>query len=82
MSEPTLLTQAEVNELPDGTGVVITWSGGNGPWPYVIAVDTRGQRYAALNADPEDRMRFYNLITFVGAERFHTHVWLAGSSDE
>jgi hypothetical protein len=29
-----LLSQQQVNELPDGTRVVITWTGGNGPHIY------------------------------------------------
>jgi hypothetical protein len=31
-----LLTQKEVNELPDGTRVLVRWSDGNGPWEYGI----------------------------------------------
>lgn len=40
------LTQAEVNHLPQGTRVRITWSGGNGPHEYVIR-DFDGNPYAA-----------------------------------
>ena len=31
-----LLSQAEVNALPEGTDVLIKWHGGNGPHPYEI----------------------------------------------
>jgi hypothetical protein len=34
-----LLTTSEVSELVEGTPVTITWSGGNGPHDYVIAVE-------------------------------------------
>lgn len=30
------LTQEEVNNLPDGTKVLVTWTGGNGPYLYTI----------------------------------------------
>jgi hypothetical protein len=72
-----LLTTSEVSELVEGTPVTITWSGGNGPHDYVIAVDERGRRHAAPNNDPDDPMRWYNPITFVGLESFHTHVRMA-----
>ena len=38
-SHPTnlpLLSQAEVDALPTGTRVIITWSGGNGPHIYTV----------------------------------------------
>lgn len=34
MSE--FLTEEQVAELPEGTRVVITWSGGNGPHTYEV----------------------------------------------
>lgn len=36
-----LLTQAEVNELDDGTEVMVKWNGGNGPHRYTISTDDR-----------------------------------------
>ena len=36
MSKPPL-TQPEIDALPDGTGVIVTWSGGNGPHRYTIS---------------------------------------------
>lgn len=73
------LTAAEVATLPEGTPVVVIWSGGNGPHRYTITVDELGKRYAWVTERPgSDRLRFYNPLTFVGQERFHTRVWLAG----
>lgn len=71
------LTADEVAELPDGEPIVVTWTGGNGPHPYVVAVDRYGDRYAALNTNLDDRLRWYNRLSFVGQERFHTRVWRA-----
>ena len=76
MDEP--LPADDVECLPEGARVRVIWSGGNGPHDYVIAVDERGQRYAAMNDDPDDRLRWYNPLTFVGVERYHTRVWRVG----
>jgi hypothetical protein len=76
-SEP--LSVEDVEHLPEGARVVVIWSGGNGPHEYVIVVGLYGQRYAVglrFAYDPNDRMRWYNPLTFVGVERFHTRVWL------
>ena len=43
LGEP--LTAEQIRELPDGTEVVITWCGGNGPHPYRILVDYEGHRH-------------------------------------
>jgi hypothetical protein len=76
-SEP--LSAEDVERLPEGARVVVIWSGGNGPHEYVIAVDRYGRRYAGspprFAVDPNDRMRWYNPLTFVGVERYHTRVW-------
>lgn len=73
------LRAEDVEALPDGTPVMVTWSGGNGPHRYVIAVDKWGRRYAASNTDPDDRMRWYNPLTYVGTARWNTRVWLGGA---
>jgi hypothetical protein len=74
MTQPPL-TAEEVAALAEGTPVVVTWSGGNGPHRYVITVDPRGARYAwPPNRKPH--LRWYNPLHFVGQERFHTRVWL------
>lgn len=72
MSE--FLTEKQVAELPEGTKVVITWSGGNGPHTYWVH-QCRGETFAWNGKD--ERLKHYNPITFVGAERFHTRVSLA-----
>lgn len=47
------LTCQQIRELPDGAEVVITWSGGNGPWPYRVLVDRDDvRRVESLYADP------------------------------
>jgi len=43
---PNPLLQAEVDVLPEGTEVEVTWSGGNGPHRYTIVI-INGQRHAA-----------------------------------
>lgn len=56
MMHGKLLTQDEVDGLPEGTPVLITWSGGNGPHRYTIK---RFYNYAiAKEAD--------SLIDFIG----------------
>ena len=79
MADYSLLTQDEVDRLKDGTPVTITWSGGNGPHEYVVAVwpgrEEPGNRYAAPADDPNGKMRYYpGPISFVGSARFHTKV--------
>ena len=34
---PPYLTQEQVDALPHGTEIVVTWSGGNGPAEYTVA---------------------------------------------
>jgi len=68
------LTEDEVAELPEGAPITVTWSGGNGPHDYVIAVDCHGTRYAWAPGSGR-QLRFYNPLTFVGQERYHTRVW-------
>ena len=43
------LTQAEVEALPVGTRVRITWSGGNGPHWYQIGQDRFGNKTIDTN---------------------------------
>jgi hypothetical protein len=38
------LTPEQTAALPDRAQIVVTWFGGNGPHPYVVLVDTEGQR--------------------------------------
>lgn len=73
------LTIDEVQELPDGTPIIVVWSGGNGPWPYTLRRDTTGP-VAGLDTD---RAGYYDHIgrglgpsDFIGQERYHTQVRL------
>jgi len=70
------LTANEVAQLPDGTPIVVKWSGGNGPHEYVIAVDRFGRRFAAVvpALDPTGRLRWYNPLERVGVWPL-TQVW-------
>jgi hypothetical protein len=38
------LAAEQVAELYDGAEIVVTWFGGNGPWPYRVLVDSAGVR--------------------------------------
>ena len=68
-----LLTYDEVCDLPEGTPITITWSGGNGPHNYVLGM-VNGSPYAQNPDKPQ--FDEYNPIRFVGNERCHTHVSL------
>jgi hypothetical protein len=66
LGEP--LTVDQISQLADGTEVVVTWSGGNGPWPYLITVDEHGRRYtdaanttSLLIPDPEQRVPLHRV---------------------
>jgi len=51
LGEP--LTDEQIGELPDGAEIVITWCGGNGPWPERVLVDSSGRRLAeGVYCDP------------------------------
>lgn len=67
-----LLTQEQVNNLPDGAMVIIKWSGGNGPYLY-----TRTTRYGSPYC-PETQ----HGIDFVGKEKYHTQVFLPTKDTE
>lgn len=67
------LTPIELAGLPDGAEVVIIWSGGNGP--HRARVHTNGTYSVPLQEAMNGPFRYYNPITFVGSERFHTRVW-------
>ena len=67
-------TQEEVNNLPDGTKVMITWSGGNGPWEYII----RQTEHGVYVEDTVTKKINYGsgIVNFVGNGKIHTKVWL------
>lgn len=66
-----LLTQAEVDKLPDDTPVFVTWSGGNGPHKYTTwrYNDTT---YAKLDG------RVIGPLMLVGKEKYHDRVYIKG----
>lgn len=74
MNPARSLDAAAVAELPEGTPVTVLWSGGNGPWNYIITVSKWGHRYA-WSEERDERMRFYNPLEYVG-EYPLTQVWL------
>lgn len=55
-----LLTQDELEQLPDGTEIVVTWSGGNGPHRYKLTNNERNGptiygKYGNWIGDPHAR---------------------------
>ena len=76
-----LLTQAQVDRLPDGAEVEIVWSGGNGPHRYVIHRDERFDGPLAWTGRDGEHPLMGG-ITFVGSERYHTQVRLISLSSE
>lgn len=80
------LTQEEVDALPDGTKVLITWSGGNGPHEYEV-VQKNGLAYAKWVSSfmsPILDIRVLDIrvsrIRFVGPKQPFTEVRLVDSS--
>lgn len=67
------VTPAQLAALPDGTTVEVTWSGGNGPHRYVLE-QRCGVTYAQPPENPHGPLRWYNPLTFVGTEAYHTRV--------
>lgn len=80
MTEP--LSPEQVQDLPEGQPITVIWSGGNGPCHYLIAVDRKGRRYASMESDfANERLRYYNPLTFVGVEKPRTRVWLRAEEE-
>jgi hypothetical protein len=65
-----LLTQEEVDALPDGAEVIITWSGGNGPWIYKIG-SIHGEKYTLDSVTGE----LNSPLTCIGKTKWSTKVW-------
>ena len=79
------LTVDEIRALPDGSEVVITWCGGNGPNPYRILVDQWGGRrvdtcYADLILKYADQEIPFHRVTLGWDDE--TRVWAEGKLPE
>lgn len=72
------LTQEEVDALPEGAEVIITWSGGNGPHKYIIGKYC-GESYTTFFASDEKR-HLGNRIDFVGGRKPFTMVSLPNTA--
>lgn len=78
--EEVLLTQEEVDALPDNTVVWIIWSGGNGPSKRKISAPVSGgvkwdKKCAVDNVTGKHNVKG-GMLDFVGKEKYHTWVWL------
>lgn len=52
------LASHEVDALPDGTRIVVTWDGGNGPHEYILRRDKYGaSALCEWQDDPQERHR-------------------------
>ena len=68
--ETLLLTQKQVDALPIGAKIIVTWSGGNGPSERAITEKFDGHSVTDIG--------FKNgFLDFVGKEKYHTHVFLS-----
>ena len=79
-----LMTQEEVDALPDESVVYIRWSGGNGPWMYTLKTVKYPAREKCFLFSARDagqyqvaytmRGDYVGRVDFVGDERCHTQV--------
>lgn len=69
------LTIGELGALPEGTPLVVIWSGGNGPHRYVLVWEWRMPHAARPDDLENSRMRTYNPLSRIGAMWYHTRVW-------
>ena len=72
------LTQEEVDALPEGTQVTITWTGGNGPHNYTIG-KFDGQAWTTGEGS-DGKLHLGDRIDFVGSEKPFTLVTLTNPS--
>jgi hypothetical protein len=72
--EARLLTSAQVAALPDGTAVMIKWSGGNGPHRYYLR-HWQGRFFGAVTM-AEDPLSLDGELRAIGGERCHDRVFL------
>lgn len=75
-----MLSEDDLDALPEGTPITVIWSGGNGPHGYLLHNCGEYGLYAAP-VDGNENLKHYNPLTFVGTERFLTRVWAAAPPD-
>lgn len=73
------LTQEEVNSLPSGTVVEVTWTGGNGPHKYVIEKPPYDTTPLAFIIEKDGRRIEVGELDFVGQEKPYTLVSIVGN---
>lgn len=71
-----LLSQAQVDALPDGSAIEVVWSGGNGPHLY-LTESRDGETFAVVAVG---KFSYDLLLTFVGTHRSQTQVVLADAT--
>lgn len=71
----SLLTQAEVDKLPDDTKILVIWSGGNGPHEYTT------WRYNDTTYAKRERFVVGPLL-LVGKEEYHDRVVVVTPTSE
>lgn len=79
MPDTDPLTRRQVEALADGTPIIVTWSGGNGPHRYTL----RHHLGYIVAKSEHDRDDYFDITgrclgpdAFVGQQQFHTRVWL------
>ena len=77
---PPYLTQEQVNALPSGTEIVVTWSSGNGPAEYMVgkcAWTGKSSAWFVSKVSIDLNPIFVSVLDFVGDKKPHTRVPLA-----
>ena len=77
---PPYLTQEQVDALPHGTEIVVTWSGGNGPAEYTVgkcAWTGKSSAWFTGKVSLDMNPIFVSDLDFVGDKKPHTLVTLA-----
>lgn len=69
-----LLSQKEIDNLPAGTKVIITWCGGNDPNEYIIHKRVGNNKSFVKDHNPNSGW-WDGEIEFVGKKTFHTKVY-------
>ncbi len=75
-TKPKFLSQSQVDSLPDGTKVMIVWSGGNGPHKYEVCSHRGGKYTKTERGKPAER------ISFVGKNKPFTLVWVINNQEK